>query len=81
MPDRTALASTPHGVDDDPEMYHGLTVWTDSVSMQVRDSDVVLHVMDGATRSPEHLEPVLIPKAEARRIRDLLNVATARGEL
>lgn len=81
MPDRTALAGTPHAIDSDPEMYHGLTIWTENVSMQVRDTEVMLHVMEDAKRSPEHLHPVLLDQGEARRIRDLLNIATARGML
>jgi hypothetical protein len=68
-------------IDSDPEFWHGLTLWTDSVSMQVRDTDVVLHVRAQAHRSTEEHQPFLLPNAEARRIRDLLNVATARGFL
>jgi hypothetical protein len=63
------------------EMMEGLTIWTDSVSVQVRDDEVALSVQPEAVRSTEAGEPVLIPAADARKVRDLLNVATARGFL
>jgi hypothetical protein len=68
-------------IDADPEMWHGLTIWTDSISLQVRDDTVALHVSDDARRSTEDHHPVILTAAEALRIRDLLNVATARGFL
>ena len=61
------------------EMMQGLTIWTDSVSVQVRDDEVALSVQKSAIRSTEDGAPVLIPAADARKVRDLLNVATARG--
>jgi len=63
------------------EMMDGLTIWTDSVSVQVRDDEVALSVQESAVRSAEAGAPVLIPADDARKIRDLLNVATARGVL
>jgi len=60
-------------------MIEGLTIWTDSVSVQVRDDEVALSVQESAVRSTEDGAPVLIPAADARKVRDLLNVATARG--
>lgn len=63
------------------ETFLGLTIWTEAISMQVRDDTVALHVMEGARRSSENGEPVLLSHAEARRVRDLLNMATARGML
>lgn len=74
MPDMIAI-------DADPELFHGLTIWTDSVSMQMRSDDVALHVRSEAPRSPETGNPVLLSHDEARKMRDLLNVATARGAL
>lgn len=71
----TAMTETPETT------FYSLTIWTPTISMQVRDADVALHVMEGAPRSAENGHPVLIPKDEARRIRDLLNMATARAEL
>lgn len=65
-------------VDEDAELFHGLTVWTESVSAQVRDYGVVVHVMDDG---PTDLGDPLLSKDDARRLRDLLNVATARGFL
>jgi hypothetical protein len=63
------------------EMMEGLTIWTDSVSVQVRDDEVALSVQESAIHSTENGSPVLIPADDARKIRDLLNVATARGVL
>lgn len=68
-------------IDDDPEFFHGLTVWTSSLSMQIRDMSVALHVKEDAMRSSEAGNPVILDRTEARRVRDLLNVATARGAL
>jgi hypothetical protein len=66
---------------EDPELFYGLTIWDGFGSMQVRDTGVALAVMDNAPRSSEMGRPVLLTNAEARRIRDLLNIATARGFL
>ncbi len=65
----------------DLELLEGLTVWTGTVSMQMRDGQVALHVRDDAPRSSEDGRPVLMPVEDAVRVRDLLNVATARGRL
>lgn len=65
----------------DLEMIEGLTVWTSTVSMQVRDHQVALHVREDAPRSSEDGHPVLMTVEDAIRMRDLLNVATARGQL
>jgi hypothetical protein len=63
----------------DQEMLQGLTIHTESVGMQVRDGEVALYVRPEAPRSSEDGAPVLMSAAAARRVRDLLNVATARG--
>lgn len=65
----------------DLEMIEGLTVWTGTVSIQVRDGYVALHVRDDAPRSTEDGHPVEMPVADATKVRDLLNIATARGQL
>jgi hypothetical protein len=65
-------------IDDDPEFFHGLTLWTEAISAQVRDYGLVIHAMPGGPT--EQGDPIL-SLADARRLRDLLNVATARGAL
>jgi hypothetical protein len=64
----------PHSIDSDPEFYSGLTMWGTAVSAQVSDTTVVLHPTNS-------LLDVEMPHTDARRLRDLLNVATARGYL
>lgn len=65
--------------NDDPEFWHGLTMWEEGVSAQVRDGALVLHFVnsdDGSVQGEFELdEPAVL------RLRDLLNVATARGHL
>lgn len=77
--ERIRLASrglAPHAVDADPEFFYGLTMWVDGTSAQVRDTTVIVHAMNAAP--PQEVEMSLVA---ARRLRDLLNVATARGHL
>lgn len=62
-------------IDSDPEFFHGLTFWGQMVSAQVRDRGVlVVHDL------PDGPDITMTPD-DARRLRDLLNVATARGFL
>lgn len=68
-------------IDQDAEFFHGLTAWGPNASYQVRDDCLAFHVMENAKRSSEQGQPVLMTLDEARRLRDLLNVATARGAL
>lgn len=67
--------------EDAFETFLGLTLWTVALSMQVRDDTVALQVRYGAQRSTEDGQPVLLTHDEARKVRDLLNMATARGML
>lgn len=67
--------TNPVSIDSDPEFFHGLTFWGQSVSAQVRERGVVI-VYD----LPSGPEVGLTP-SDARRLRDLLNLATARGFL
>lgn len=66
-------------IGDDPEFFHGLTMWGDEWSAQIRDDEVILYFAHGDA-SPGGTE-YAIDAEEARRLRDLLNVATARGAL
>lgn len=88
---RTVLTTTkrPLAIDSDPEFFHGLTMWSEdrpdgfpAFAAQVRESgvDLVFNERrdDGHVGSRFEQE---IPLADARRLRDLLNVATARGYL
>lgn len=59
-------------MDLDATFFYGLTAWMSTVSVQVRESEVIIHDMVRST-------DVALDLAEARRLRDLLNVATARG--
>jgi hypothetical protein len=74
-------------IDADPEMFHGLTIWCGEpknvrISAQIRDAgQLAVHIGPAAERSTEDNHPVILPADDARRIRDLLNVATARGIL
>lgn len=68
-------------IDEDPEFFHGLTLWTTSISMQMRDNGAALVIRPEAVISSEYGSPAILDKPELRRIRDLLNVATARGAL
>ena len=68
----------PHAIDHDPEFYHGLT-WNDDEAMvaaQIQGPESGLKIHDKQDGKDVDLTP-----AEARRLRDLLNVATARGFL
>ena len=77
-------------IDSDPELFHGLTVTQGDpgnirVSAQLRDyadgNRLALYIGPGAERSTEVGEPAILPAEDARALRDLLNVATARGFL
>jgi hypothetical protein len=74
-------------IDADPEFFHGLTIWCGNptairVSAQIRDAgQLAVYVGPAAQRSTEDNHPVILPADDARRLRDLLNVATARGML
>lgn len=79
--------NTPVG---DPEFWDGLTMWGLFGSAQVRevsnlDGDsqpqLVLYVKPDAERSAEDGHPYVIGAYDMRRVRDLLNIATARGML
>lgn len=69
-------------IDEDPEFFHGLTMWSRRTvrgahngcpfAAQVRDHGLVL-AFNG--------EDYEVDMQDARRLRDLLNVATARGLL
>jgi hypothetical protein len=62
-------------IDSDPEFFHGLTFWGQMASAQVQDRGVlIVHDL------PDGPDITLTPD-DARRLRDLLNVATARGLL
>lgn len=62
-------------IDSDPEFFHGLTFWGQMVSAQVQERGVVVvHDLPGG---PD----VTMTPDDARRLRDLLNLATARGFL
>lgn len=69
-------------VDSDPEFFHGLTMWGDFGAAQIRNEGLALHVGPNAQRSTrEEGQPVIVALDEARKLRDLLNLATARGML
>lgn len=61
------------GRADDPEMFDGRTIWGDGWATQVRGNGVVLYFerKGGGVEYGVSLD-------DARRLRDLLNVATAR---
>lgn len=71
-------ASKPKAIDADPEFFHGLTMWGKAVSVQVRENAVIIHPLPGG---PTEKNDPALPLDDARRLRDLLNVATARGYL
>jgi hypothetical protein len=56
-------------IQDDPELYFGLTIWGNGWSAQVRDTTLAVYIAEQMTRSSEDGNPAL------------LNVATARGHL
>lgn len=72
------------GIDNDPEFFHGLTMWGEAASFQIRSDQgerLVVFIREDAPRSSENGHPACLPASDARRLRDLLNVATARGYL
>lgn len=67
-----------------------LTVWGDTMSAQLRDTQtvdgqpaptLVMHHYEGAPRSSEDGKPFVLSAIDAVLLRDLLNAATERGEL
>lgn len=73
------------------EEAQSLTIWGEHISAQIRSyaalkgnarvaSLVLAHVLR-APRSREDGRPYVIGADDARKLRDLLNAATARGEL
>lgn len=67
---------------DNAHMRESLTAWGETISLQIRyPGSLYLHHMDGAPRACEDGQPWLIPRTDARLLRDLLNAATERGEL
>lgn len=76
--------TSPTSIDSDPEFFHGLTFWGEKVSAQVREASsaeeyrnaLVIH-----TLGEDDGHGTVLPMPDARRLRDLLNVATARGFL
>lgn len=67
-----------------------LTVWGETMSAQFRDCQtlageaapqLMIHHIAGAPRSSEDGRPYALPAADAILLRDMLNAATARGEL
>ncbi len=76
--------SKPTSIDNDPEFFHGLTFWGEKVSAQVREASSAEEYLTGLVVHPlgtPEGEEVFLPMPDARRLRDLLNVATARGFL
>lgn len=71
-------------IDSDPEFYHGLTFRGEWVSAQIHEMSspeerkygLVLHPM--SNKQPANMDIHLSP-SDACRLRDLLNIATARG--
>ena len=66
------------GITD--EERGGLTVWGDTISAQIRDEHLVLHVREDAPRSTEDGHPVLVSPSDARKLRALLVEAEHRGQ-
>ena len=59
-------------IGDDLEFFYGLTMWAEHAAMQLRYTGVVIYDRDRHTG-------IWLSAAEVQRMRDLLNVATARG--
>jgi hypothetical protein len=59
----------------------GLQAHLDAGTAPPTENTLILHHVDGAPRSPENYHPYVIPAADARILRDLLNAATDRGVL
>lgn len=71
-----------HSTNLNAHMRESLTAWGETISMQMRHPHALyLHHMAGAPRASEDGQPWLIPVADARILRDLLNAATDRGQL
>lgn len=73
--------STPKPISDDPVFWYGLTMGGDFGAAQIRDQYVAFFLKDDVERSTEKDTPAVIHADDARRLRDLLNIATARGML
>lgn len=71
-------------IDSDPEFFHGLTFWGEKVSAQIAEASkaeeyrnaLVIHRL-----GEDDGHGTFVPTPDARRLRDLLNLATARGFL
>lgn len=77
------VATTADHIEPDATAYvnSSLSIWTSGFSAQIRDNSLAFHVMDDAERSTEDGHPAIFPLADARRLRDLLNLAHFRGRL
>lgn len=79
------MNTQPQSIDSDPEFFHGLTMWGRAAWFQIRDTQggptLVVMIRDDAPRSSENGHPAILPVDDLMRLRDLLNVATARGFL
>lgn len=62
-------------IDSDPEFFHGLSFLGQSVSAQMRDRGVLV------VNDLPNIHVTTLTPSDARRLRDLLNLATARGFL
>lgn len=72
---------TEDGADDNIHYRESLTVWGPRISAQVRIATMHLHHYEDAPRSTEHGHPWVLETLDMVLLRDLLNAATARGEL
>jgi hypothetical protein len=68
----------PVAIDTDPEFFHGLTFWGTAVNVQIQEFDTGTTV---ALRDSDGDSILALPADDARRLRDLLNLATTRGYL
>ncbi len=58
----------------------GLTIWGETISAQIREGTMALHVRDDAPRSTEDGHPVIMPQEDVAKLRALLVEAETRGE-
>jgi hypothetical protein len=69
-------------IDQDPEFWHGLTLWGSATDVaSTRDCGWAAQIRDSHVQFMFNDNEFEVPAEEARRLRDLLNVATARGAL
>lgn len=69
-------------IDSDPEFFHGLTFWGEKVSAQVTEMSTLDERRHGLVINDMHnvnADSVVLSPTDACRLRDLLNLATARG--